>query len=309
MGKRTKKQHLTQLANEKAARKCISIDQKLVKTIYASKVTPQATSSAPHAFQILGHNQGTQKTNLLLRDSHSGSPLLMRISPTLQYKQRKGQQSANDGYECFQKVKAKIPDRETRGCFELGIYHSIGHSYFGFSAQTKGKDNEEATGLLNWAKEHTSKHLITAKHLLPAEWQDNMDSRKDPNEFVKSVFKEQANLLSPWWITTTFFDSFTGVVHDDQLDHKPSFLFNFGSPCYLVLHDYNIKVQLDHLNIAVFNINTLLCSTHAVGDGERWAFSAFYRKSIYDKKGPTHISKETLNKVLKDEGRFRSANQ
>ncbi|CBQ72911.1 conserved hypothetical protein [Sporisorium reilianum SRZ2] len=163
----------------------------------------------------------------------------------------------------------------------------------------KGKNGEDAAELLNWAKEHTKSFLITAKALLPAEWQLDMDSRTKPNKFIKKVFKGQSNLLSPWWTTTTFFDTFTGQVHQDPLDHQPSFLFNFGAPCLLVLHDYGINIWLDPLNIVVFNTNTLKHSTEAAGEDQgRWAFSAFYRKSIYEEMGPSQIGQKTLDRIL-----------
>ncbi|SJX65098.1 uncharacterized protein SRS1_25016 [Sporisorium reilianum f. sp. reilianum] len=198
------------------------------------------------------------------------------------------------------------------GAFKLGLYHSIGHTYFGFTGYTKGKDKgKSAAKLLNWAKNHSKAYLLTTKTLLPEEWQQDMMSREKPNRFVHSVFKCQAKLLSPWWTTVTFFNSFTSHVHTDVLDHQPLFLFNFGAPCYLVLHDYNLKIQLDHLDIAVFNTNTLRHSTASAGDGERWAFSTFYRKSIYAEMGPLHISNAVLDEILgtEEETRIQSANR
>ncbi|SJX66634.1 uncharacterized protein SRS1_25019 [Sporisorium reilianum f. sp. reilianum] len=177
--------------------------------------------------------------------------------------------------------------------------HSQGNSYLGFSHDTKGQNREKATELLNWAKQHSNKYLLTLKTLLPAEWRDDMESRKAPKEWLKGYFDRQVELVNAWWMTTTFFDRFTGTPHKDP-DHQPSFLFNFGAPCYLVLHNYNIKIKLDHLNVAIFNTNTLEHSTQAVDGGEdtRWAFSAFFRKGIYEKKGPSQLGKDLLDRVL-----------
>lgn len=155
---------------------------------------------------------------------------MMRISPTSLYKQNLAAKLAKKGFDCFQALKDKIPAQQTRGNFKLGLYHSIGHTYFGFTGHTKGKDKgKTAAKLLNWAKEHSKAYLLTTKTLLPAEWQQDMDSREEPNRFVHSVFKRQAKLLSPWWTTVTFFDSFTDQVHMDILDHQTILLIQLWS--------------------------------------------------------------------------------
>ncbi|PWY99124.1 hypothetical protein BCV70DRAFT_140398, partial [Testicularia cyperi] len=185
------------------------------------------------------------------------------------------------------------------GNFELGIYHSQGNSYLGFTKDTKGAHREEAVKLLDWARQHSKDFLLTTKTLLPDQWQHDMDSRKAPMEWLHRYFGNQTHLLCPWWTTTTFFDSFTGFPHTDP-DHQPSFLFNFGAPCHLVLHDYNIKVHLDHLDIAIFNTNTVRHSTQAADNDntERWAFSAFFRSGIYAEKGPSQLGEQLLGTVL-----------
>ena len=311
MGKRTKKQLLAQQANERNARNIISHTRRLIRTIYVFKLAPKAprplrTTSTPsqddiQAFRMIGDPQEGQKTNLLLRDQATDQPIMTRLSPTSLFKQTQAGRSAEEGYQLFQALKEKLPARAARGNFELGIWHSTGFGYFGFTQHTKGKDQgKAAAALLHWAKMHSKGFLLSLKALLPAEWVLEIDSRKASNKYIQNVFKRQAQLLSPWWTTVTFFDSFTGALHNDPLDHAPSFLFNFGAPGYLVLHEYKIKVWLDHLDVVVFNSH-LDHSTHAAGDGNRWAFSGFYRKSVYEELAPVHISKEVLDEILGQE--------
>ncbi|SJX65771.1 uncharacterized protein SRS1_25044 [Sporisorium reilianum f. sp. reilianum] len=116
--------------------------------------------------------------------------------------------------------------------------------------------------------------------------------------FIRKYFKRQSDLLSPWWTTTTFFNTRTGQAHRNASNHQPSFLFNFGTPCYLVLHDYGVKVWLDPLDMAIFNTNTLVHSTLPACEGQRWAFSAFFRQGNFDEEGVAHISKKVLDAVL-----------
>nr|CDI57198.1 conserved hypothetical protein [Melanopsichium pennsylvanicum 4] len=101
-------------------------------------------------------------------------------------------------------------------------------------------------------------------------------------ESIQKYFGRQAELLCPWWTTVTFLEGFTGIAHMDKVDHQPSFLFNFFAPCLLVLHNYNLKVEPDCLDIAIFVTHSLVHSTHAVaGQGQvRQAFVAFFRQSI-----------------------------
>lgn len=300
MGKRTKKQKLAQQANEKAARKRISSTQKQVTVI---SIATQASGSTNLASQALEPPQNGSKTNLMLKDSQSGDTLPMRISPTSLYKQNLANKSAAKGKALLQKLKNSIPDQEARGLFELGVYHSVGESYLGFTKESKsGKTKDEASELLKWARDHSKQYLLSIKTLLPADWKQDMEAR-EKKDFLRKYFGRQAKLLSPWWTTVTFFDSFTAAAHIDKLDHPPSFLFNFGAPCNLVLPNYNTKVQLDHLDIAIFNAHKLEHSTEIVGDPDqvRWAFSAFYRQAIFLEKGHSQAGSNVLDRVLGEE--------
>ncbi|CBQ71293.1 conserved hypothetical protein [Sporisorium reilianum SRZ2] len=320
MGKKTKKQKQAQKARQTRTRYLVSHTQKQVKTLSLSKSYSTASQAAsidlqhaPDTYRTLGNNQDASKTNLLLRDSHTDNPLLMRISPTSVYKQDQARQAAETGYQCLKEFKESIPMRQTRGLFELGIYHSVGQSYLGFMKANKQEElKKEAWELLKWARDYSAKHLLTIRTLLPAEWRKDMESQ-EKKEFLKKLFKKQADLLSPWWTTITFFNSFTGKAHFDHSDHTPSFLFNFGAPCLLVLHNYKVKVQLNAFGIAVFGNRQLHHSTLPTDeDGERWAFSAFYRKAIYNEQGPSQIGKDVLDAVLgqeEEKPQIRGANK
>lgn len=254
MAKCTRKQQLAQQASERQARKHVSETRKQVKVIRAAKTTSQP-------LQTLGDKADSCKTNLLIRNSTTGEPLLMRVSPTSLYKQGKAKKEASKGHTLFQELKKLIPDRSTRGTFKLGIYHTVGHSYLGFTLDTKGsKTRQEAAELLKWARDYSKDFLLVTRILLPLEWQE---------DWLQSIFQRQVNLLSPWWTTVTFFfffffDGFTGDAHTDNSDHPPSFLFNFGAPCYVVLHNYNIRVQVDPLDIIIFNAHTVRHSMEAI---------------------------------------------
>lgn len=327
MGKKTRKQQLAQLAREQAARHHVSHIGKRVAVAHVSKVSnpakaprnaaqeslqvlaapdvplQQASKTSPDspALPVSSTSMGS-KTNLLLKDQHSGDPLLMRISPTSLYKRRQANKLAAEGLQLLQKLQSAVPTRETRGLFEIGIYHSVGGLYLGFTHDNKAeRTRKEASELLRWARDHSRKFLLSVHTLLPTNWKHDMQSREGgPRKFLERVFGRQAALLSPWWTTVTFFDGYTGKPHIDPSDHQPSFLFNFGAPCFLNLHNYDVKVQLDHLDIAVFNTKELRHSTD-MAEGrqeERWAFSAYYRQSVYLEKGPSQLGSSFLDTIL-----------
>ena len=78
--------------------------------------------------------------------------------------------SADKGYRCMRALKAMTPAQDTRGLFELGIYSSFGHTYFGLTAVSKAKNKKaKAAHLLNWAKEHSNNFLLTTRMLLSKE--------------------------------------------------------------------------------------------------------------------------------------------
>lgn len=87
-------------------------------------------------------------------------------------------------------------------------------------------------------------------------------------------------------------------MHTDERDDQPSFLFNFGSPCTLKLHDYKVDIQLDPYDVAIFNTATINHSTLEVpgneGDEERWAFSAWFRLSILKKAPVSQVKQQRV---------------
>ncbi|CBQ72531.1 conserved hypothetical protein [Sporisorium reilianum SRZ2] len=295
MAKKTKKQKLAQQANERNACFQVSHIQKQVKVLHVSQGSNLAS-------RTLQHDGKASKMNLLLRDSNSGLPLFMRISPTsFQYfgskrSQQLPETQGNNPSSCYQ------------GKLELGIYHSIGHSYLGFTDDNKKpKTGKEATELLKWARDHSKDHLLAINTLLPGEWKHHMETREGKKEtFIKKIFNRQADLLSPWWTTVTFFDSFTSQPHTNDADHPPSFLFNFGAPCFLVLHNYNIKVQLDPLDIAIFNTHTLNHSKEAM-EGDSGGLP-----SPPPPPPPPQLGKQLLDSVMgkeEEQSRVRGANK
>ncbi|KAJ1588929.1 hypothetical protein NDA15_000586 [Ustilago hordei] len=124
----------------------------------------------------------------------------------------------------------------------------------------------------------------------------NFTTHTSKNEFgLEGHFKEQTKLLPNYWTSCSFFNTFTGEIHNNTGDSVPSFLFNFGISTMVRIIPYGIDVQVDHLVVLVLNTSfdhmTWDAEVDAEGIGVRWAFSAFIRKVIDEQRAsPSALS-------------------
>jgi len=221
------------------------------------------------------------KTNLIISDADTGELVLQRISPTSLDKKLAAEKSAKKGLKLYKKAQTTNKSNQNRGTMHLGFWNQQGNSQYQLT-----KDliwNTNADKLLEWARDHSDLYLQTLHPLIQAPWHQHLDTRKASMDWLRAYMQEQVAFLPDWWACCTFFSDTTPQVHTDSQDQAPSFLFNFGAPTLLRLEPYKIDVQLDPLDIAIFN-TSIKHKTHSPNPSAtgRWAFSSFMRKVFYE---------------------------
>jgi len=274
----------TPAAAREKARQCHIATLKDAELLHIIKTTHQSFTTLDQPRPVAG--SGTIETNLTLMDGQQ--PIFQQISLTSAEQHSAAIKSAKDGLKAFKLLSSLKKPTDTQGKYHLGFWHSTGNSYLGMTKDTlrkKKEDPKAALPLLKWAKKHSIAFLSPILPLIHPDFQQAIDDRRPGRKWLEDHFKNAAEYTHPWWTTVTFFDDFTGSDHVDARDDEPSFLFNFGKPCIIRLHDYKVDIQLDPFDIAIFNTRSIHHSTHGLegeeDDGlERWAFSAFFRTSI-----------------------------
>lgn len=273
-------------------------------------------STPESAFQVIGGSiqvpglSTPLLTNLTLLDSSTGKPILQRFKPTSYKKKVAASKSATRGLDFYKVAQETDKGKKTsRGHIHLGIWSEQGNFKYNFTSGTT--HNANSVPLLTWARDHSNEFL---NHLLPfihSDWHENLDSRPAAVQWLKDHFKEQAILLPDYWTACTFFNTFTGKVHDDGKDAVPSFLFNFGSSTMVRIVPYGVDVQMDPYDVLVFNTSlkhmTYEADVVTEGGSERWAFSGFIRDTIRRQVAPSNISASKLEQTHPPKKRFRSA--
>jgi hypothetical protein len=234
------------------------------------------------------------KTNLTLLDAESEEPILQRISPTSLDKRLEANKSANEGLERYQLAQTMHTEDQSRGHMHLGFWPEMGNVKYNMTRHTT--HNVHALPLLNWARQHSDRYLATLWPLIHPAWQEHLATRKESMDWLRAFMKDQVTVLPDWWATCTFFNTTTPNVHQDKKDQVPSFLFNFGAPTVLRLQDYGVDVQLEHLDVVIFNTTLYHCTYSPDESLEgRWAFSAFLRKVFYEKQPPHNLSQARVD--------------
>ena len=236
-------------------------------------------------------------TNLTILDSATGAPVLQLFKPTSSQKKSKAIKSAEEGLKKYKEAqKADKNKKKTRGQLHFGIWNEMGNFKYNFTRDTT--HNDKSVPLLTWARDHSNDFLNHLIPLLHPDWKQNLSQRPAGIKYLRDFFQDQVDLLPDYWSTCTFFNKFTGSTHDDPQDTVPSFLFNFGASTMLRLTKYGIDVQIDPLDVVVFNTSNY----HMTWDPEfsnqdgkdRWAFSAFMRDVFFRKEAPNNISDTRL---------------
>ncbi|SYW85500.1 uncharacterized protein UHO2_01744 [Ustilago hordei] len=220
-------------------------------------------------------------TNLTVIDSDTNQLILQRFKPMSYKKQTAANKSAPKGLELFMKALQKHDQMKSRGNIHLGLWAERGNVKINFTTHTS--KNEFGVKLLEWAQDHSNEHLNHLVPLLHPQWQHNLKNRP------------KTKLLPNYWTSCSFFNTFTGEIHNNTGDSVPSFLFNFGISTMVRIIPYGIDVQVDHLVVLVLNTSfdhmTWDAEVDAEGIGVRWAFSAFIRKVIDEQRAsPSALS-------------------
>ncbi|PWN46961.1 hypothetical protein IE53DRAFT_390898 [Violaceomyces palustris] len=243
-------------------------------------------------------------------------PILQRISPTSLQQRTAAAKSAAQGLNLFQELQEAAgqgANKTRRGAFILGYSHTVGHNDLKFTGDTLNcKTKDQAAAFLFWAKKHTTDFLETARPLIHDHFQAQLRERTATSTrgWLRSQLGERNGaLLHPWWTTLSLFDTYTGQ-HADILDAEPSFLFNFGHPCELTLHEYAVTVTVAPFEILIMNTGARHSTSAAPTNTTttpRWAFSAFFRQAILSQVSPSPISSKRLEsaKAKVNDGRKR----
>lgn len=176
----------------------------------------------------------------------------------------------------------------------FGIWHTPGNTYFGFTSMSV-LHRDLTIQLLDWTRRYTIAglryqkiHPIFHKQLL---------ARKRVRPHLRTCFGDDAKLLHSFWSTVFLFKNAKNRTHSDFSDDNPSLLFNFGEEAWLALPDFETKVLLRPLDVAIFassryrHFSVLDTAYHTHVEGEqkrkRWAVGGFMRKSVL-RKAPVH---------------------
>ena len=273
------------------------------------------------------------RPNLTIMDGDI--PILQRIRPTSADQLTCAIKSAKRGHNLFENLKAAANSSQTnaqprKDAFILGCSHSLDFGNLSFAADTLfWRSKVEATIFLWGAKNHTTDLLQTARPLLHPYFVERLKERESISKEWLSVQlgEEDSDVLHPWWTTISLYANYT-PPHNDSANAVPSFLFNFGEPCLVSLHDCKVSVAVEPYEILIMNT----CIDHSIGPcpsetssesdgtsedistgettrrgrkgkkgandrGKRWAFSAFYREAILCKVSPSPLTAACLNKA------------
>ncbi|SPO21451.1 uncharacterized protein UTRI_10304 [Ustilago trichophora] len=299
------KAHNKRLKDQRAR---INAAKEYPDTLYLEKVGEQEEYhlvGQPHAVEGMAE---PVKVNLTLLDAETEEPIFQRISPTSLDKQLAANKSAKEGLELYERAQTHHREDQSRGHMHLGFWSEMGNPKYNMSRHTT--HNQHALPLLNWARKHSDLYLSTLYPLIHEDWQAHLDTRKDSMAWLRDFMQDQVAVLPDWWSTCTFFNTTTPGVHQDQKDQIPSFLFNFGAPTIVRLRDYGVDIQLDHLDVVIFNTSNFHSTYSPDQDLQgRWAFSAFMRKVFYEKQPPHNLSQARIDSEVEEPTwRIRGAN-
>ncbi|SPO26296.1 uncharacterized protein UTRI_02572 [Ustilago trichophora] len=190
----------------------------------------------------------------------------------------------------------------------LGIWHTQGKLDLNFTKETSNpRYKAEALDLLNWARQHTHRAMNTAKYLIDLRFRSNIASRRKGKRWLASIFGSRSvKLLHPDWTTVAFFSSFAGGIHRDTEDCIPSYLFNFGEAAWIKLPEFSAKILIEPLDLVILNSRTFYHRTKPLDDsrskdaGDRWAFSGFFRESIFNREAVCKIAQWRLDAIFED---------
>lgn len=258
--------------------------------------------------------------NLTVTDLSTGQVVMQRFAPSSQELHRKAKASGKKGKILLDKyLQKKDATKKARGSggpsqssaamnkrnlveHHLGIWHSRGEGTLGFTSETTNfKYRDEAFALLKWAKEHADLVLGPIIGKIDKGFDSNLNARASGREWLAGYFGNAVGLLHNWWTTVAFFIGFAEKdgVHIDKEDCVPSLLFNFGEDALLALPQFGISIRVPPHSIVLLNSHTYYHRTLRTADGDkRWAFSGFFRKSIFDRKPISAIAKDTLDAIL-----------
>ena len=245
--------------------------------------------------------------NLTLLDQ--GKVVLQRISPTSHRKALEAKASCKAGKILFEKYCSKKQESQVNGSRQaiehhLGIWHTQGQSSLNFTAETLHyRYKQEALDLLAWSSKHARSILIPAAQLIETEFQQQLGERPRAMAWLSSLFGSRVVdlLLHPWYSTTAFFVEYSAGFHRDQEDCNPSFLFNFEEPAWIELPEFEARVKVHPLDLLVLNSHDYWHRTvkpvEATGKN-RWAFSAFLRRAIFEMRPVSKVAAHRLESLL-----------
>ncbi len=297
---------------------CITLDQQHTIT----KATDLSQSTLANSKVIGCGDAATGRANLTLEDSKTGEVILQKITPSSYDKMLELRASAEVGkahYDRYleKKVSAwtvkkvstnvvkpshkfKISKRKVVE-HHLGIWHTTGKKTLDFTEDTMNpKYKDEALQLLGWARSHSQLALKSAP--IHQSFAANIKARSKGRSWLESIFGKRSikQLLYKSWTTVAFFSNFAGGIHRDEKDCIPSFLFNFGEAAWLDLPEFSAKILIQPLDVVILNSHTF---HHRTGPFEtdssnRWAFSGFFRTSIYNMESVCSIAQHRLDSIF-----------
>ncbi|CCF49124.1 uncharacterized protein UHOR_13548 [Ustilago hordei] len=189
----------------------------------------------------------------------------------------------------------------------LGVWHDQAYQRLQLTADTLQNNGthtaREAVGKFSeWLQHYTTKHVspLVAGNQIKTGLCDEFAAILHQQEsihypWVKEHVAGYDKFCHPLYLTFVPFRGFTIGDHTDMADSAISILLNFGQHAVLELPDYNIKLELQPLDIVLFCSNivyhktTQHLSDQAVGSdvAECWAITCFFHKAIEQHMEPS----------------------
>ncbi|SAM85391.1 uncharacterized protein UBRO_13548 [Ustilago bromivora] len=182
----------------------------------------------------------------------------------------------------------------------LGVWHDQAYQRLQLTADTLQNNGtntarEAVSKFSEWLQHYTTKHVspLVAGNQIKTGLCDEFAAILHQREsihypWVKEHVAGYDKFCHPLYSTFVPFRGFTIGHHTDMADSAISILLNFGQHTVLKLPEYNIKLELQPLDIVLFCSNVVYHKTtqhlsdQAVGSdvAECWAITCFFCKAI-----------------------------